>query len=335
MREKKIVKRAYNEFYRGEWGVVTKQSDTSRMRDEIEYYLSIPERLKILFPRVLESDKDRGWMTMEWYDYPNLGEYMLDVMDAPLHYADWTIVMETLRDIIKKWSDYPQHNPDVCDAWKMYHTKTVRENTVFADQRIESRLFEGDDILINGGEYKTFQAIWPEVETFIDEVLLPTYAPGIIHGDMCLSNILCGNNMTLRFIDPRGSFGTQGLFGDPRYDVAKIYHSVDAGYEFFNCNKFTLYEPRNESESWGWGLGHNVKQGELNYNALMLEAKMRALSVFIDVFFEGNNSFSRKEITVIEGLIYIGAVARHYENPRRQVAMYLVGLQLLNKGMSL
>ena len=334
MREKKIVKRAYNEFTRGEWGTITKKSSTDRLRDEIMYYLLLPDKYKILFPRVIDSNPDRGWIHMEWYDYPNLGEYMLGMMDMPLTYEDWKIVMETLRSVIARWSGESQTKQAPEDAWKMYYTKTAEENKVFADQKIEPRLFQSDEILINGYEYKTFQAIWPEVATFITDVLLPTYKSGIIHGDMCLSNILCGNGMTLRFIDPRGSFGKPGFFGDPRYDVAKIYHSVDAGYEFFNSDKFTLYEPRSDSESWEWGLGYSVKQGELNYNALMLEDKLRALSAFIDVFFV-DDGFNKKEIVIIEGLIYIGACARHYENPRRQVAMYLAGLQLLNKGMKL
>ncbi len=335
---KPLVTRAYNEFARGEWGTITKQSDTARLVDEIRYYNELPAEWKILFPRVLDYNIPEGWITMEWYDYPNLGEYMMEQMDVPLDYQDWIKIMMKLRDTIREWSNVKGQwtGKDAGDAWLMYGRKTLNENWAFEDQHIEPRLFQGDEILINDGVYKTFEAIWPEVRDFITDVLMPSYTPGIIHGDMCFSNILCGSDQTLRFIDPRGSFGEKGYLGDPRYDVAKLYHSVDAGYEFFNGDQFTLYDPITEHDSWKWGIGNDIRSEDLSYTAISHESKMRALSAFNEIFFEFPvDTFDKKEITIIEGLMYIGLCARHYENPRRQVAMYLAGLQLLNKGMKL
>jgi hypothetical protein len=119
-----------------------------------------------------------------------------------------------------------------------------------------------------------------------------------------------------------------GVKGDPRYDVAKLYHSVDAGYEFFNNDIFSVTRATNPSEPWIWDYG---KQ----YSSDIWRDKTHALSAFHEVFFDGDEPFSKKDITLIEGLIYVGACARHYENPDRQVAMYLAGLQLLNKAMRL
>jgi hypothetical protein len=55
----------------------------------------------------------------------------------------------------------------------------------------------------------------------------------VIHGDLCLSNILYDRrNSFIRVIDPRGEFGDVGIFGDMRYDLAKLSHSLEGDYDF-------------------------------------------------------------------------------------------------------
>ncbi len=63
----------------------------------------------------------------------------------------------------------------------------------------------------------------------------------LVHGDLCLSNILYDLRCRVcKFIDPRGSFGVPGIYGDPRYDVAKMYHSVYGLYDFITNDLFDV-----------------------------------------------------------------------------------------------
>ena len=329
---KTIVTRAYNDWEH-DWalGTVTKKSQTDRLRNEIRYYRSVPYQFEMLFPRIIGAsdweDTDH-WMKLEYYNYLDLGQFLLGRSDWHLDYSDWLSIMQHLRTILDRWANHDKMPGFSEDPWEMYVVKTVIENGRFKEQDIAPLLFEGDWILINGQPTQTFKAIWPEVEAYLEKEIIPTYQEGMIHGDCCFSNILYGGNV-LRFIDPRGSFGTMvGVRGDPRYDVAKLYHSVDAGYEFFNNDIFSVTRATNPSEPWIWDYG---KQ----YNPDIWRDKLHAVGAFNEVFFDGDEPFSKKDITLIEGLIYVGACARHYENPDRQVAMYLAGLQLLNKAMQL
>jgi len=307
-----------------------------------------------MFPHMIDAsgwDATDHWITMEYYAYPNLGSYMMGDQDESLKIEDWWGIMEQLRKFISYWEghryvmdNYGSYNREDArgNANAMYIIKTLREQQAFVEQDIAPELFVGDVILINDQPTPTFAAIWPVVEKYIYEEIIPSYKPSFIHGDFCLSNMLYGKNGehgVLKFVDPRGSFGEIGNVGDSRYDVAKIYHSVDGGYEFFNNDKFVLQKAKTPSDSWGW-----VYDSSHDPTALFWIDKLNALSAFQDVFFHRTNparepydslkpAYNRKEITVIQGLIYIGACARHYENPDRQVTMYLVGLQLLNKAM--
>ena len=62
-----------------------------------------------------------------------------------------------------------------------------------------------------------------------------------IHGDFCFSNLLYDCKVRLvKMIDPRGEFGVPGIFGDRRYDLAKLAHSYAGGYDFIVADQFSV-----------------------------------------------------------------------------------------------
>jgi hypothetical protein len=48
------------------------------------------------------------------------------------------------------------------------------------------------------------------------------------------------SNGSIVFIDPRGYFGFTELYGDPLYDWAKVYYSLNGDYDQFNNGNFSL-----------------------------------------------------------------------------------------------
>jgi hypothetical protein len=161
-----------------------------------------------------------------------------------------------------------------------------------------------------------FEVIWPQIKNYIEQNML-TFTPSLIHGDCCFSNILYGEDKNIiRFIDPRGSFGKLGNYGDIRYDIAKLYHSLDGTYEAFITDKFKVTANGNAYQL-------DIKDdGELDW----------ALNEFEYIFFP---MFNKKEIKIIQGCIFIGMCARHYDSLERQRAMYLTGIRLLNEALEL
>jgi len=69
----------------------------------------------------------------------------------------------------------------------------------------------------------------------------------IIHGDITFSNILFDGNKTY-FIDPRGSFGNSKIYGDKKYDWAKLYYSIIGNYDSINSKKFKVSIKNNNIE---------------------------------------------------------------------------------------
>ena len=59
------------------------------------------------------------------------------------------------------------------------------------------------------------------------------YEYGIIHGDCQFNNILINKKGELKFIDPRGYYGTSRIYGLIDYDMAKICFAL-SGYDLFD-----------------------------------------------------------------------------------------------------
>ena len=169
--------------------------------------------------------------------------------------------------------------------------------------------------MINGIEYKNFEVIWPQIQKYIDQnIVNEKECMSFIHGDFCFSNILCGVNdnkqVTLKYIDPRGTFGIDGCHGDKYYDLAKLKHSVDGAYEYIIYDLFEL----------------NTKSNQISFSFKNDNSK-KVLELFNQQIFD---NFDQNKIDLLQGLIYIGMCARHYDSLDRQKIMYSTGIRLLN-----
>jgi hypothetical protein len=326
----KVVSRAYNQFtFDRVNSTVTKSSTTQRLLDELNYYKTVAEyypEQQILFPRLLSSNSTGPTysFTSEFYDYPDLGKYLI----GDHHIGGWMTPFIAINKILQQWDTIKITNnmasynaPEIeQNARAMYIDKTETEYQalvkMFADKYpdFNPKMFTNYGYEINGMLCDNFEFIWPRVKSYIEANLI-TYTPVMIHGDCCLSNLLYGGHYgVVRFVDPRGSFGVKGVYGDRRYDIAKLYHSVDGKYEFIINDK---YELSCTATQYRLSYSRTDNPGKAEFEELIL------------------SNYNKKEILIIAGTIYIGMAARHYDNVSRQEMMYFTGLRLLNEGMNL
>ena len=136
----------------------------------------------------------------------------------------------------------------------------------------------------------------------------------IIHGDYCFSNILFdSSNYIFKLIDPRGRLNAEAtIYGDPRYDIAKLRHSVVGLYDFIVQGLFKLTEKDTEFE---------YKILTTNDYKILEEIFDKYLSI---------NGFNVQEIKFIEGLLFLSMIPLHKDNFDRQKVFYLKAIELLN-----
>lgn len=166
---------------------------------------------------------------------------------------------------------------------------------------------------INGSKYRGLVSLKEGVENFAVE-LSKNGTECIVHGDYCFSNILFdSSNYVFKLIDPRGRLDAEPtIYGDPRYDIAKLRHSVAGLYDFIVQGLFEIEESTT---------GFEYKIFTTN-----------DYSILEDVFdnYALKNGFNPKEIKFIEGLLFLSMIPLHKDNFGRQKVFYLKAIELLN-----
>ena len=102
------------------------------------------------------------------------------------------------------------------------------------------------------------------------------------------------------------------IFGDPRYDIAKLRHSIVGLYDFIVHGLFKLKETKNGFEykivSYA---DYSILEEVFNKNAEL-------------------NGYNPQEIKFIEGLLFLSMIPMHKDNFNRQKVFYLKAIELLN-----
>ena len=114
--------------------------------------------------------------------------------------------------------------------------------------------------------------------------------------------------MIYKFIDPRGNFGIDTIYGDYRYDIAKLRHCYHGRYDEITNNLFEIEE--NEGKI-------NIKFYK-NNEYIDFDEILEKKDVNID------------DIELIEGLLFISMIPLHNDYPERQIAFFARGIQILN-----
>ena len=289
---------------------VSRKSD--KLQDELDWYQLLPESLKILTPRLLTSNDAGNTITIsqEYYGYPALSELFVY---GDISLSVWESIIEYLFQVHNLFKQYFKEIPKQA-LHEMYTKKThERIDQLLTLNDYWKSLWHLESVSINGVIYPNIKTLLKHLEPAILD--LSTSVNGcIIHGDYCLSNILYDlNNQIVRLIDPRGSFGEKGIYGDPRYDIAKLRHSICGLYDYIIGDLFVLKETNRSFEY-----------------AIFEDEKNNALAGYFDTCLT-KHGYRLNEIQLIEGLLFLSMIPYHADFFERQQMMYIKSILILHK----
>ncbi|MCU0421851.1 MAG: hypothetical protein MUC81_03490 [Bacteroidia bacterium] len=291
---------------------LTKVSEkTDKLSDELQWYLNLPEEIKVLTPRIIQTkqDNDTITITQEYYGYPALSELFVY---GDLSESVWESIIEYLFRIHEIFKGYPKPLKQQT-LHEIYSTKTEeRIKQLLGQNTYWMVIWEKENIIINGKSFKNIKYLLQQLKSEID--CLGEYQNGcIIHGDYCLSNILYDvTNQIVRLIDPRGSFGEKGIYGDPRYDIAKLKHSISGLYDYLVGDLFKIEE---------------IDSAHFEV-AIFEDHKNKKLADFFNQCVVAYG-YDIREIKLIEALLFVSMIPYHADYFKRQQMMYLRSVELL------
>lgn len=296
------------------YGTITKSSNKKqKLLDEVNWYKSLPKELVCFVPRVFDvkENADSVDVKMELYDYPNLaGLFVRTYSD----FEYWKLIITRLMKIQKIMSKYTIA-VDKSELRAIYETKTKERLEDIKNKNIEIyEMMKPDIITINGVDYKNINIIENDIFKMIKN-LINFDKLTIVHGDYCFSNILHSDESHIfRFVDPRGRFKNQSIYGDPRYDIAKLRHSFIGLYDFIMSNLFDL-----------------DCIGDNKYNLVI---RVSGNNIEYEKFFDdliSEYGYNPKDIKLIESLLFLTMIPLHSDKTNHQKVFYLTAIKKLNE----
>ncbi len=293
---------------------ITKHSlKDDKLSDELNWFNLLPDSLKVLTPRLYTNeinDSGKIIITQEFYGYPTLSELFVY---GDLGETVWESITDYLFQIHTLFTSYKADFSDA-NCKEMYVDKTYNRIEALLEQNIFWKtLWYKDSVIINGKSYPSIRLILERLNDSIDG-LCQKGNFSIIHGDFCLSNILYDlNNQIVRLIDPRGSFGEKGIYGDPRYDIAKLRHSISGCYDYIVSDLFNV----------------SYQEESFTYN-IFQDAKDVSLQKYFDKSL-AKKGYQLRDIQLIEGLLFLSMIPYHEDNFERQQMMFIRATEILSE----
>lgn len=326
-RRRLLQSRSENKMRVSRLGVLHKRSNNPTvLRTEIEWYKALPRRVHPLVPRVFRSScrPDSTFIDLEYVPVPTLAEYYLY---ANVNADVWDYALSRILDLWHRYfccgyergDQLRKGSEPVEKSMAMYWEKT---QTRMRDPELQW-IIDTRVSTFRGRKVRPWQELEPDIRQHVVSIARRCHW-SLIHGDFHFGNILFDfSSGQLKLIDPRGEFGASGkvdsigCYGDAHYDLAKFLHSFHGGYAHLSANMFEL-----------------THQGD-DYN-LILHGGTEGdglLELFREWFAGKKLRVAVDELFLLEGLLFISMLKFHKENTNRQLAEYLIGLQLLTDSL--
>ncbi len=183
------------------------------------------QNLKIgILPRIYETSP----LKMEYIKGKNIYE-------CDLSHEEKREVLEKIVGALEQLHGSDSREADSFSMKEAYYRKTMERLS-----RIEDLVpFARDRVIrINGKTCRNVYFHKRELEKALERLSCGQFH--FIHGDCTFSNLMLREDGTPVLIDPRGYFGFTELYGDVRYDWAKLYYSIVGNYDRFNLKQFRL-----------------------------------------------------------------------------------------------
>lgn len=298
-------------------GILKKTSDDKdKFIGEIKWYLKLPADVEYVRPRIFNYSTSyvNPYVSMEYYAYHTVHELFLY---GDLTLQQWIDIFNRIRFVCDDFKRYTVQDANIRQALEeMYLTKTLqRFEKMKKDERFIA--FFGSPITVNGKRYLPLNEVIIALEKAIPEMLYDVDTFNIIHGDLCFANIMVDSNFSfIKMIDPRGKFGVYDIYGDFRYELAKLFHSVDGKYDFIIKDLFDL--------------DYNTETSCINYRIQDRKREFDLYKVFLNTFAAEIGNDLRK-VELIEALLFLSMIPLHGESMRHQMVMLGTGLEILNR----
>ena len=308
------TQRVFNRMKVTRYSVRKSSKDKLKMKAESNWMRSLPSAMMHYAPAVWGSgeESDTGFYEIEYYYLSSLAN--LFVFGENPSYV-WEEIIKACIEFLNEEITYKPENTNIYAMQndQLYSLKTLKRLEEYA---LQSGLSLDVPFKFNGHELPSVRSIVNEIDFRISKS--DNRFVSIMHGDLCFSNILYDfKSKSIKVIDPRGVDleGNCSIYGDFRYDVGKLAHSIIGMYDFIIGGMFE-YKERSQYDV------------ELHFE---INDELRQIQTyFLSRKFGG---YSADELSVYPILIhlFLSMLPLHNDSPTRQKVMLANALRLYSE----
>lgn len=300
------TQRAFNDLSISPRVVSKRSENAAKMRAEHQWFLNIPQELRLYTPQILGyyQDQNSAGYDMEYLYMSALNEL---AVFGTLPGVVWKKIISSCYEFIHAMRGYsgPSCMADSVNCF--YRDKTFQRLDELRDSGIIDITSPN---ILNGLKLPSIEQIAHASLNAIP----PAKAGDIVisHGDFCFSNILYDFRVqSVRVIDPRGTLNDRdcSVYGDTRYDVAKLCHSLIGQYDYIISERYRL---KNTGNIYDFDI----------------ETDDALSSIGENFFSETETRYSEEEIIPIVLNLFITMLPLHADSALRQKALTANALRL-------
>lgn len=310
---RELLARSFNTVTSDGHSVIKSGEPARKIFAEAQWYLQLPTRLRPYAPHFM-SERDEAALSyeIEYLYLPLLSELY---GFARLPRSAWNTILESCRDflhlmqsIVPRPHEVPVHYPALFHD-DMIGAKTRARVLNFAVQRgfaLDARwTFNGAAV---GSLSETVERLSAMVRpTAHDDITL-------WHGDFHFGNIFYDfRSRRVRVVDPRGMLpnGMLTIYGDARYDIAKLGHSVFGLYDLLVAGRYDLTHD-----------GYDITL------AFDDDPERAAIIARYETMTIGRYATADREAIAMVALLFLSMLPLHASDERRQTALFGNALRL-------
>jgi hypothetical protein len=236
-KKKVTTQRFFNNLEFTKRSIIKYGNDANKIDSEAKWFENLPLSLRSHTPALLNIDRlsKRKSYSLEYLSFPTLAEIFVF---GNLGKLAWSRIFDSIAEITEEFSKYKPINAFPTDYNELYKKKTLDRINDFSRT---SQLDINYPCRLNGQNLPSVFEMINLISSSIPDISAKDIS--IIHGDLCFSNLFYDHRSNLvLMVDPRGIDlnGNFSMFGDRRYDLAKLYHSALGLYDCILAGRFKL-----------------------------------------------------------------------------------------------
>lgn len=276
--------------------VFTKTGPIDKINAEFEWFENLPVGLQPFTPKIFKKgrSKNQAYYQLETIYESNISD---TIIHGKLRESSVSKIYEQIENFLQKSKTY--QNGLTINLKSEFNSKL--------ENRIKSKKMR--EFIERNRLQPIFNTIYDAYRKANEKILLESDQAQIIHGDLCYSNILYNfKKNTIKLIDPRGltlNGKEKSIYGSQFYDIIKLGHSAAFGYDL-------------------------ILRGISANDIINQENIQCAAEHYWDLQSITENKYSKKQINLGIGNLFITMIPLHSDNNRRQLeflklAQYIIG----------